>query len=82
MAQRSLEKTVRFKHIDRVMQFHDQDVGQKVALSLKEYHLQFVEPTLQWIRLPWWQRVWRKYVRKDAPWQHAAYAVPEPEPEP
>jgi len=50
------EKVVRAAGFDRAMDAFNAEMGQKVAMSIKKYHEDFVEPRLKWLETPLWRR--------------------------
>ncbi len=52
------QRTVRANQLDRSLEQFNAEIGEKVALLLQKYHLQYVEPRFQRLETPWYRRLW------------------------
>jgi hypothetical protein len=60
------QKTARIHHLHKALSSHDEEIAQKMALVLQEFHLKYLTPLEQrvaFLELPFYKRWWIK-------WQH------------
>jgi hypothetical protein len=60
MPNRPPQKAVRAGQLDRTLEMFNAEIGQKVAESLHQYHVEFVEPRLAALEAPFYRRWWSK----------------------
>jgi len=56
--------------LEQTLESFNAEMGQKMALSLHEYHNKYVEPRLKWLETPWYGKWWFR-VTEVAKWLKA-----------
>jgi len=77
---------VRASRLDDTLDAMNEETAKKMARALGDYHVEFVEPRLQWLEMPWYKKLFAKAAKAWRVLRHLLRrrpkAVKKPEPTP